>query len=150
MKLINDYPDEIYLGRSKDEGGLYFLKPTWNSWYWHYGYLRNGKEDILHINYLKCKHQNSLPMSLKEEFDLYFRFKELPSDDLYTFCEISETICSLKNSAEMFLRGGYGHIDNPNYDLIKRDDWVDTINNVIIPKQIDSLYNILLSFPELD
>lgn len=52
MKLLREYPDQVYLGTTLDNEKLYLSKPSWDcDWYWGFGYVGN-KNLHTHLNYL--------------------------------------------------------------------------------------------------
>ena len=127
----------ILLG--KNEGSsIYLSPPAWEcGWYWSYGYLGNANCHY-HLNDLidRC----NLYDGIKKHFGDTFILKDKA---IWTFCELSRTIYSLKETAEVLGRGGSHYCNNPIADLIKNPDEVKRINEVVLPALFDEVYKLL-------
>ena len=71
---------------------------------------------------------------------------KLSDTNLWKFCELAESIYTLKKSAELFHRGGIHFVYNTNYkEIMQNKERYGYINYVIIPTLIDELYKVLLN-----
>lgn len=139
MELLRDYPGKMFIGMNNGER-VYLSKPYWScGWYWGFGYVGN-KDCSYHLSGL----EKGLNMygALKKHFEDTFIVRE---SQMWQFCEIVKTIYHMKETAEVFGRGGVHYTTNPCKDLIIDTDLVDRINSKIIPELIDKMYNILES-----
>lgn len=139
MKLLNDYPDKVYLGTSLDNEELYLYKPSWDcGWYWGFGYVGN-KNLHTHLNSL---HPDKVIWKLKEVFQQNsFIIKE--DKDYWLFCECVTSIYQLREIAELFYRGGSHITVNPIKEDLQNLELYNKINSELIPKLIDEMYKIL-------
>lgn len=139
MKLLNDYPDKVYLGTSLDNEELYLYKPSWDcDWYWGFGYVGN-KNLHTHLNSL---HPDKVIWKLKEVFQQNsFIIKE--DKDYWLFCECVTSIYQLREIAELFYRGGSHITVNPIKEDLQNLELYNKINSELIPKLIDEMYKIL-------
>lgn len=137
-KLLNDYPEKVLLGSNPIEGKIYLIKPKWEcDWYWCFGWIGNNN---LLINLDKLGNSNIYD-SIKE----FIPNVELSDTNLWKFCELAESIYTLKKSAELFHRGGSHIVYNAKYkEIMQNKEWCEHINYVIIPALIDELYKVLL------
>ncbi|WP_432481703.1 hypothetical protein [Moraxella sp. ZY200743] len=140
--LLNDYPESIYIGTSSHEGRLYMKRPSWDcDWYWGFGHIYN--KDI----YTQFHSLNIIPITkLKEYFDEDFIITD--EEDIWQFLELVTTINHLRRTAEVVNRGGSHISKNPQADMLKQPKWVHHINRVLIPNQIDALYQLLMKYTQ--
>lgn len=152
--------------RKSDNKKIYLTKPSWDcGWYWSFGYLGNSREHY-HLDsyrtvnhYLKLEdgsHKSITEQRNKCMYDCLLedytlkknllgeknKFGSYPK--LWTFCELFTTAYSLKETAEVLGRGGSHVTDNPVADVIKNEDEVKRINEVVLPaifKEIETLIN---------
>lgn len=132
MQLLREYPEKLYLGKNQDGEEIYMSRPSWNfDWYWGFGYIGN-------------KHLDSLGEgNLFNNIKIYFQYFTLTDKELWIFCEIVKTIYTLRDTAELVNRGGSRYTNNPCKELLTKPDWYNEINNVLIPKLIDEMYQVL-------
>lgn len=139
--LLNDYPKKLYLGSNADNGGIYMSRPSWDcDWYWGFGYIGNRN---LHTH-LNCLGKSNLYDNLKNYFNQEFIIKE--DKDIWQFAEVVMTIYQLRKTAELFHRGGSHYTTNPQQQLLINPEWEQHINCVLIPQQIDAMYQILAKY----
>lgn len=161
--LLRDYPDKIYLGKHNN-CNVYIRKPNWDcNWYWGFGNLFSPRH-YYHVCSLKKitksyfdKDNNirtettthTLFDGFKKHFDgNSFIIKD--DKDLWTLCELFETFYQLKNTAEMFIRGGMNvATNNPIKDIVQNKEITDNINENILPKVFDEIYKILIKYDKL-
>lgn len=137
-ELLNDYPMKVLLGSNPIEGKIYLIKPKWEcDWYWCFGWIGNNN---LLINLDKLGNSNIYD-NIKE----FITDVKLSDTNLWKFCELAESIYTLKKSAELFHRGGSHIVYNAKYkEIMQNKEWCEHINYVIIPALIDELYKVLL------
>lgn len=137
-KLLNDYPTKVLLGSNPIEGKIYLIKPKWEcDWYWCFGWIGNNN---LLINLDKLGNSN-----IYDNIKGFIPNVELSDTNLWKFCELTESIYTLKKSAELFHRGGSHIVYNAKYkEIMQNKEWCEHINYVIIPALIDELYKVLL------
>lgn len=157
-KLLNEYPEKIYLGK-RNNCNVYISKPSWDcNWYWGFGYLGNSCR-LYHVDGLKydIKHyrdNNNKPRTETTRCILFDGFKNhfdgdsfiIKDDkDLWKLCELFETFYQLRETAELFIRGGMNVIENnPLKDIIQNKEISNNINENLLPKLFDEIYKILL------
>lgn len=143
MKLLNDYPEQLYLGINPDDERVYLMRPSWDcDWYWGFGYLAT-KTSHYHLNTLGHSH-------LKANIDAHFRDFIITNDkDRWLFAELVSNVYALRQAAELFGRGG-SHLTcrSPVRDLLKDDEYVHHINATLIPKTIDCMYQLLAKYSD--
>lgn len=140
----------------RDGLNIYLSPPSWDcGWYWGFGYLGN-KDCHYHVDGLK-KHQeyNKNTGSFEYEFTNIFDgikkhfgktlCAELQDDKtLWKFCELMQTFYTLKETAEVFGRGGSYYTENPIKNKLIDKKKVKEINEIIMPAlfdEIEALFN---------
>lgn len=130
----------IFFGVDKESlENIYINKPTWDcEWYWSFGYLGNSNNKThYHLDgYAKRRNINIFD-ALNQDYHL----NSVINDKLWLFCELSKTIYQLKESAEMFGRGGMHYTSNPYALDIKNEALVAQINNVLLPKILQGFWD---------
>ena len=135
------FEEKFKLGKV-DEDNIYLSPPSWDcDWYWGFGYLGN-KDCHYHLDGLS--HTKNLFDALKEHFGDSLTIKE--DKHLWTFCELIQTFYNLKETAEVFGRGGSNYTSNPISELIIDKNLVYKINNIILPKLFDEIETILSNY----
>lgn len=139
MKTLRKYADRILLGYNDNEP-IYLSAPSWDcGWYWGFGYLGNRNRHY-HLSSL-FKNKN-LYDGLKEHFKETLRLR---NTDKWVFAELIRTFYYLKDTAEVLGRGGSHLSSNPCEDIIINKEEVKRINEIVLPKIFDEIYNILES-----
>lgn len=134
MKLLRKYPDKVHFA-TLDGIKYYLLLPEWEcDWYWGLGRLDSTNEYI-HIKSLGNSH---MFRNIKDYFDSV----ELTDEKLWVFCELMESLYTLKDAADLFHLGGSYIITNPKADMLKNPDIADEINSHLIPHLIDEMYKL--------
>ncbi len=64
-------------------------------------------------------------------------------ENIWAFCELSKTIYALKESSELFGRGGMHYAKNPFAADIKNVDFTNHVNDVLLPKVIQGLWDLV-------
>jgi len=139
MKIINGV-NKVFFGIHKESKERVFItKPTWDcGWYWSFGYLGN-KDWYYHLK----GYTNGRNINMYDALMADYELNPTIERNLWTFCELAETIYTLGESAEIFKRGGSHYTNNPCAELIKKPDWVDEINNVILPQTMQTLWDLI-------
>ena len=138
-KLLNDYPEKVLLGSNHIEGKIYLTKPEWQcDWHWSFGWI--GSKN-LHTHLARLGSSNVYD-NIKE----FIPNVKLSDTNLRKFCELAESIYTLKKSAELFHRGSNHFVYNTKYkEIMQNKERCEYINYVIIPALIDELYKVLLN-----
>ncbi len=142
--FLNSIPANVRLGVHYNRG-IFLRRPSWDcNWYWGFGYLGNNSCHF-HLNTLDVLDSGLSNKNMFDQLKLFFGDSLTIKDDkaLWKFCEIVRTIYSLKESAEVFGRGGSHFTSNPDAKSIKNPELVTHINEVLIPMQIRTLYQVL-------
>jgi len=131
------FKDDVILGKLNDKD-IYLKKPSWDcDWYWGFGYLGNY---TIHYHIDGINKSKNLYDALKKHFGDSLTIKD--DKKLWLFCEFMATFYSLKETAEVLGRGGSHYTKNPLADVIKNKTEVDRINNEIMPKIFDAIWDI--------
>lgn len=124
---------------------IYLRRPSWDcGWYWGFGYLGNANCHF-HLDCLEVMDDSLRTKNLFDQLHAMFgdSLTITNSRDLWQFCDIVQTIYTLKKAAEVFGRGGSNYTKNPDAEALKDSEIVKKINEELIPHQIVSLYKIL-------
>lgn len=136
MQLLREYPKKIYLGENHQGEKIYMTRPSWDcNWYWGFGYIGHR---YLHIHLNRLGNSNMF-----NNIKTYFQSFILSDKEIWTFCEIVQTIYSLRHIAEVFNGGGSHYTNNPCKELLTKPEWYNHINKVLIPQLIDEMYKVL-------
>lgn len=137
MQLLREYLEKTLLGKDQQGSNVYLLKPRWEcDWYWSFGHLYVG-DMFTHLNYLG----NSI---LFDDIKTYFSELVISDKELWIFCELVESIKTLKSTAQLFTLGRAGvYSVNPCKDLLLNKRLADEINSTFIPNLIDEVYKVL-------
>lgn len=150
-------PDKIYFGTRKDDNSqIYIDKPTFDcGWYWSFGYLGNKnchyhlkayqEKDIVYIDkfdklHILTENRNvCMRDALLQDYELNPKIEA----NLWQFCELALTIYALKESAEIFHRGGSYMTTNPGKTMLKNDSLYLEFVSVLIPSQCQLLWDLI-------
>ena len=108
--LTAHFPAKLFIGVHGGER-MYLSRPSFDcDWYWGFGYIGNrnchyhlnGIDEGKNINYFDA---------IKQHFGESFIIKD--DKGIWTFAELVRTIYTLKETAEMFHRGGSHYTTNP-------------------------------------
>lgn len=157
METIRKY-EKIYLGSVKGKGRIYLTPPSWDcGWYWGFGYLGNSRNHY-HVDGLKEKityhhvggekpqivrdvKRMCLCDGFKQEFGKSFIVKD--DEEIWKLAELFETFYLLRETAELFGRGGCNVSENPLSGLLKNEECVNKINSELLPQVFEQIYRIL-------
>lgn len=150
------YKEKTFIGK-KDGYNIYLTSPSWDcGWYWGFGYLGNNRchyhvDGLKHIeNYIKGEdghfHLTSEHVNLYEGFKRHFdedTFIVKEDNDIWKLAELFETFYRLRETAEVFGRGGSHYTENPCKNILIDKELVNRINEVILPEIFEEIYKIL-------
>lgn len=139
MKQITGAEKVLFGVDNESKENIYISKPTWDcDWYWSFGYLGN-KNCHYHLSgYSRGRNINMYEALLAD-----YKLKPAIKENILAFCELSKTIYALKESAELFGRGGMHYTKNPFAADIKNVDFTKHINDVLLPKVIQGLWDLV-------
>lgn len=165
--------DVYLLGIDKDGQYVWLEQATWDcGWYWGFGYIERynigrGKNPHLASDIRSHTHWDSGIIGKHEKYDFEkkafvlssdyihhinehpdFKATTLSEKESWKLSEYMSTVYTLKESAEMFGRGG-SHLSSDDYEeeVVRREEWAKEINEVILPKLFNAIY-VLLSHDE--
>ena len=132
---------KVFFGiRKSDNSYIYLSAPKWEcTWYWSFGYLGN-KNEHYHLSSFKNGRNINMHDALINDYNLNEKLK----NNLWTFCELAQTVYTLKETAEVLTRGGSNYTTNPLKDLIKNPNELERLNKVVLPalfQEIEKLFN---------
>lgn len=134
--LLKYYPKKVLLGVTEDAEPIYLYRPSWDcGWYWGFGYIGN---DELHTH-LNCLGDSHMFNNIKR----FLPTLEMSDKDLWVFCEVAQTVYTLRQMADLLHTGGSRITRNPCQALLKKPEWYTHINYELIPKLIDEMYKAL-------
>lgn len=151
-QVINKFGEHYLLGADADGTKYWLEKESWDcGWYWGLGYVHtftnnSNPERSRDIN----SHSHFDSMFFKKNINGYDAFRQLLVDtplsdeELWTLVELMRTAYTLKESAEVFGRGGSHYTTNPCADVIKTPGMVMKINDEMIPSIMEEVRKILV------
>ena len=127
-----------YLGKL-DGKKVWLAPPSWKyEWFWGYGYIENNN---LHTHFNWLDTNDNLYNAIQKRFNGTF---SLQGSNLWVFCELMQTFYSLKEMAEVYIRGGSRYTSNPLADILRNPEEYKMINENRLPKifiEIDKLFD---------
>lgn len=153
-------PDKVFFGKNKEtKEDIYITKPSFDcDWYWSFGYLGNNNchyhlndysDKDIYIKYsdststrstrVTRKRNKCMSDCLEEDYIL----SKIIKDNIWLFCELSLTIYSLKEMAEIVHRGGSHMTSNPGKEYLKDDNMYKKLVEELIPKQCQTLWDLI-------
>lgn len=149
--------DKVFFGTRKEDGRrIYISKPTFDcSWYWSFGYLGNAREHYHLSSYqekqkfikdsegkyhvLTEKRNKNMVDCLSEDYDLSDTIKE----NIWAFCELAETIYSLKEIAKIYYRGGSHYTTNPSKSILQNKEKYLNTTFEVLPELLQTFWNLI-------
>lgn len=149
--------DKVFFGTRKDDNtGIYLDKPTFDcEWYWSFGSLGNKnccyrlnsyqtktifiKDDAGKYHSFTIKRNLHMRDALLEDYAL----NPVIEANLWTFCELSLSIYTLKAAADLFHIGGSHTTTNPGKDNLKNNEIYKKLVSELIPAQCQLLWNLI-------
>lgn len=127
-----------------DRRGVLLRVPSFDcGWYWGFGYLGN-RDCHFHLNSLEVMDSSLANKNMYDQLiGLFGDSLTIPKDKLWQFCEIVNSVYTLKKAAELFGRGGSHYTTNPDASTLKIPEYENHINSELIPMQIRSLWALL-------
>lgn len=154
-RVAERYGHKFYLiGVGKDTGKLYWLEENqWDcGWYWSTGYIysftsKNPETamDIREFFHWDSTFMNQQGKSSYDVFKDFFSESVFTKDELYIFCECMNTMLTLRETADIFYRGGSHITTNPIKDLLTKNDKVLArgFNEILIPAQWEAIKDLM-------
>lgn len=150
-KTINKFGEHYLLGVDENGTFYYLEKESWDcGWYWGLGYVHtftNNKAPQLSRDIASHQHFDGLffrgTRNGYDTFKEFFVDTPLSDKEIWTLLELMKTAYTLKESAEVFGRGGSHYTTNPCADVIKSEEYVAKINSEMIPAIMDEVRKIL-------
>ena len=165
-KVSHAFGKDVYLLGMGEDGTMYWLEAQkWDcGWYWGFGYVEaytNNKNPAKAKDISSHEHIDSSFMGQSEYYDhakgcfrkgeyisnLFdsprFSATTFTENEGWTLSELFKTFYNLRQSAEVFGRGGSHITDNPCKDTIKNEAWTKHINEVMIPAVTAKIIEIL-------
>jgi len=141
MKLNINGKSKVLLGTRKSDGvKIWLTKPSWDcDWYWSFGYLGN-KDEHYHLSGYADGRNIHIRDALLEDYNLSKSLKD--DDNLWLFCELMLTAYTLNESVAVIGRGGSHCTRNHLSELIKNEDEVTRINEIVLPAIFNKLSEI--------
>jgi hypothetical protein len=138
----------------EDEQGVrYWLAaPSWDcGWYWGFGYIqtKDSHEHFKGFVGYQEKYDGDKKVFVKDEYvHNIWNNKRLVKTTFtekegWTLSELFKTFYHLKESAEVFGKGGSHISANPCASVIQNKDWAKHINEVMIPAVTKQIMEIL-------
>lgn len=141
------------LGRDKDGINYWLEESKWEcAWYWGFGYVEtytNNSKPHLSKDINSHQHLSSIfgkqgdvfvPNIFDSPILVETTFNE---QEGWILSELIKSAYQLKESAELFVRGGSHITTNPCFQLVKNEDWAKKINSEILPMVFENIYTIL-------
>lgn len=143
---------EVYLLGVDEEGTKYWLEaPSWDcDWYWGFGYVetyQGNRNPSIARDIDSHQHFNGLFLKgngmAHDRFKNFFKESTVDSSELWKLLELMSTFYTLKETAEVFGRGGVHYANNPCKELIQDKGIADKINKEILPQLFEEVKKIL-------
>lgn len=166
-KVVHVFGKDHYLLGINSEGEkVYLTAPSWDcDWYWGFGYITtftNNKNPEMSMDISSHSHWDSSIIGKHEYYNHekgcfvsdnnyihhsneYFGRENsvLTDKESWTLAELMKTAYTLKESAELFGRGGSCVSSNPNQDILKDEALTKRINEVLLPEVFKSIKELL-------
>lgn len=134
--------DKVFFGIDKEtKEKIYLTKPSWDcGWYWGFGYLGN-KDCHYHLSGYSKGRNIDMYDALKNDYELNEKIER----NLWEFCELVQTAYTLKEAAEVLGRGGSHYTNNPCKEIIKNEEEVKRINEIVLPAIFNKISELIES-----
>jgi len=166
-KIINKFGKHYLLGQYKDGTFFYLQAPSWDcGWYWGFGYIttytnnnrspENSKDISIHSHFSGLLGKQKIYNAEKHCWELSSEYAHKLSDNKeidktvltekeeWTLSELVNTAYALKETAEVLGRGGSHTTTNPCQDIIKNEQEVKRINEIVLPAIFKEIENLLI------
>ena len=139
MKAITGVK-KIYFGTANKTGEkIYISIPSWDcEWYWSFGYLGN-KDCHYHLS----KYANGRNINMYDALKADYILNPKIDKSLWEFCELSQTIYTIKEYAEVLHRGGAHYTTNSCKSIIKNAPELYRLNNIVLSHVMQNLWNLI-------
>jgi hypothetical protein len=151
-KIENQFTNKVYLGKYHGEE-VSLAAPSWDcGWYWGCGYIQNRN---LHTHYNSiCFSQHETYNFKKQAFEKgkYVHILQdnpdfsthLSKSVQWQLSDYMKSFYALQEAAEVLGRGSSHYTGKANKDL-KNISMCTKINNVLLPRLFNNIYNLLTS-----
>lgn len=131
-------PEKLYFGKDKATNErIYLSRPRYDcDWYWSFGYLGNRN-----LHYHLCHYAKGRNINMYDALSTDYELASKISKELWSFCEQAKTIYTLKDAAEVLYRGGSHYGTNPESDFIKQHNNEDQLNQIVLPRLLQSFWS---------
>lgn len=151
------FKKDVYLLGMDSEGIRYWLEAaTWDcGWYWGFGYVETYQNNRMPDKARDIDSHQHIDSGFTGKIDWkgeyihnifdcpVFTSTTFTSDEGWKLSELFKTFYTLKETAEMFHRGGASLTTNPLQGLLKNEAEEIRINKVLLPAVFAEIYNIL-------
>lgn len=140
-----------FLGRGEDGTSYWLQEPSWDcDWYWGIGYIESfTNNDQPELSEDIDSHTHFDYEIFGKDTDSYEKFKEIFCDNPFTdkeiwqILELMKTAYTLNDTAEIYVMGGSHYTESPCEDILKDSRAAAKINEELLPKIFEALWNIL-------
>lgn len=135
------------LGKRKENGAKVWLEEGHFDcdWYWGIGYVEEFNARYTDIN--MHTHFDSLFLNGKkcciDLFKEYFNDTTLTEGETWQLLENIKTLYTMREYSDTLYIGGSNITSNENAEIIKNNEEYKRINEVVIPKLLETIYKIL-------
>ena len=149
--------DKIFFGVDKGTKERIFIsKPEFScNWYWSFGHLGN-KNCHYHLDGYQSKgHAFKLEdgsfkvLTEKRNINMYdalladYDLAPAIQENLWRFCELAKTIYTLKETAEVFHRGGSHYTTNPCKGILQDEPLYNKLTFDLIPNTCQAFWELI-------
>jgi len=152
-KITSAFGKEIYLLGKDKEGTLYWLEsPSWDcGWHWGFGYVETYTNN-LNPEYARDikSHQHFDGLFFNKKCDYHkawenhFAESVLSENEMWKLLELMKTFYVMRETSEIFGRGGSHITSNPCSDILKNEEKTKEINEVILPRIFEEVKKLLM------
>lgn len=145
--------DIYFLGTDKDGVNYWLEAAKWNcDWYWGFGYIEtytNNKYPSRSRDIQSHSHWDNSIVGKQDQYvhhineNKMFIETVLTENESWELSELMESFYALKNAAEVLGRGSSHISKNPCAEIIKNEDEVKRINEIVLPAIFAEVYKIL-------
>ena len=152
--IIHKFGKHFLLGKDAD-GTKHYLEAAHFDcgWYWGFGYIHtytNNSRPSMSRDINAHYHFDSFGRDKHgRSCCLYDGIKDALTDltvndkELWTLCELMKTYYTMREYADLLSNGGAHYTTNPQRDLIKNNEELKRINEVVLPAIFEEVYNLL-------
>ena len=146
--VIHRFGKHYLLGINKEGEKVYLEAPEWCcEWYWGFGYIHTFKRNDInsHVHW-----DSSFILGKQKDNSYIHHINEvegfqsvLTDEESWALSELMETAYILRNTADLFHRGGSHVARNPCINILKRSKENKLINETLLPEVFKEIQKIL-------